>query len=208
MGHKFTEITFTPKVKAFQERHGSRRTYSRNEVGASHHDSLGDSEAQFVAARDSFYMASVGETGWPYVQHRGGPPGFLRVLDDKTIGFADYRGNRQYISVGNFGSDCRVSLFLIDYPNRARLKILGRARVVDPVEGETLEKLSQPEYGARVERGILISVEAFDWNCSQHITPRFTIPEIEEKTSLLRQRIIQLETRLADGSPGASEGQL
>ena len=196
MGHKFSEIAFTPKVKALQERHGSRRAYSRNEAGPSHHDSLGQAEAEFISARDSFYMASVGETGWPYVQHRGGPPGFLRVLDQNTIGFADYRGNRQYISTGNITADDRVSLFLMDYPNRARLKIFGRARIAGSEDTESLAILESPAYGARIERGILISIEAVDWNCSQHITPRFTLQEIEAKTAELRQRIIQLESEL------------
>jgi hypothetical protein len=196
VGHKFAELAFTPKVKAAQEQHGSRRAYSRMESGEDHHDVLGPNEAGFIGARDSFYMATVSETGWPYIQHRGGPAGFVRILDDKTIGFADFRGNRQYVSVGNLQTEDRVSLFLIDYPNRARLKILGRARMVDTSDKETLQRLSMPEYGAQVERGILISIEAFDWNCPQHITPRFTLAEIEEGTAPLRQRIAELEEAL------------
>ena len=183
MGHKFAELAFTHEVKAAQERNGSRRAYSRMEAGEDHHNVLGTSEAGFIAARDSFYMATVSETGWPYIQHRGGPIGFVRALDDKTIGFADFRGNRQYVSVGNLQTEDRVSLFLMDYPNRARLKILGRARIVDANDKETLQRLSMPEYEAQVERGILISIEAFDWNCPQHITPRFTLAEIEEGTA-------------------------
>ena len=189
-------LAFTPEVKAAQEQHGSRRAYARMEAGEDHHDVLGPSEAGFIAARDSFYMATVSETGWPYIQHRGGPVGFVRVLDDKTIGFADFRGNRQYVSVGNLQTEDRVSLFLMDYPNRARLKILGRARIVDANDKETLQRLSMPEYEAQVERGILISIEAFDWNCPQHITPRFTLAEIEEGTAPLRQRIAELEEAL------------
>jgi uncharacterized protein len=204
VGHKFTEIAFTPNVMALQERNGSRRAYSRSEAGTSHHDALGVSEAEFIAARDSFYMASVSETGWPYVQHRGGPPGFLRVLNEKTIGFADYRGNRQYISVGNFASDDRVSLFLMDYANRARLKILGRAKLVEPDDEETLGRLLQSDYHARVERGILIAVEAFDWNCSQHITQRFTLTEVEQATAPLHQKIANLESALAATGPWTS----
>ena len=196
MGHKFAELAFTPKVKAAQEQNGSRRSYSRMEAGADHHDVLGPNEAGFIAARDSFYMATVSETGWPYIQHRGGPVGFMRVLDEKTIGLADFRGNRQYVSVGNLQTEDRVSLFLMDYPNRARLKILGRARIVDANDTETLQRISMPEYKAQVERGILISVEAFDWNCPQHITPRFTLAEIEEGTAPLRQRIAELEEAL------------
>ena len=196
MGHKFAELAFTPWVKAAQEHNGSRHAYSRMEAGEVHHDVLGPNEAGFIAARDSFYMATVSETGWPYIQHRGGPAGFVRVLDEKTIGLADFRGNRQYVSVGNLQTEDRVSLFLMDYPNRARLKILGRARVVDANDTETLQRLSIPEYKAQVERGILISIEAFDWNCPQHITPRFTLAEIEEGTASLRQRIAELEEAL------------
>lgn len=196
MGHKFAELAFTPEVKAAQERNGSRRAYERMEAGEDHHNVLGPIEAGFIAARDSFYMASVSETGWPYIQHRGGPAGFVRVLDDKTLGFADFRGNRQYVSVGNLQTEDRVSLFLMDYPNRSRLKILGRARIVDANDKEALQRLSMPEYGAHVERGILISIEAFDWNCPQHITPRFTLAEIEEGTKPLRQRIAELEEAL------------
>jgi predicted pyridoxine 5'-phosphate oxidase superfamily flavin-nucleotide-binding protein len=196
MGHKFAELAFTPEVKAAQERNGSRRAYARMEAGEDHHYVLGPSEAGFIAARDSFYMATVSETGWPYIQHRGGPAGFVRALDDKTIGFADFRGNRQYVSVGNLQTEDRVSLFMMDYPNRARLKILGRARIVGANDKETLQRLSMPEYGAQVERGILISIEAFDWNCPQHITPRFTLAEIEAGTAPLRQRIAELEEAL------------
>jgi len=203
MGHKFAELAFTPKVKVAQEQHGSRRAYSRMEEGNDHHDVLGPNEAGFIASRDSFYMATVSETGGPYIQHRGGPAGFVRVLDNKTIGFADFRGNRQYVSVGNLKTEDRVSLFLMDYPNRARLKILGRARIVDGNDKDTLGRLSMPEYNAQVERGILISIEAFDWNCPQHITPRFTLAEIEEGTAPLRQRIAELEKALQLKAPDA-----
>ncbi len=171
------------------------------EEGKPHHDVLGPEEAGFIAARDSFYMATVSETGWPYIQHRGGPPGFLRVLDEKTIGVADFRGNRQYISVGNLQTDDRVSLFLMDYPNRARLKILGRARIVDAADGETLRRLSFADYKGEIERGLLITVEAFDWNCPQHITQRFTLAEIEATTGPLRRRIAELEDALVQKLP-------
>uniref|UniRef100_UPI002FC94689 pyridoxamine 5'-phosphate oxidase family protein n=1 Tax=Bosea sp. (in: a-proteobacteria) TaxID=1871050 RepID=UPI002FC94689 len=131
MTHRFLEIATTPAVRAAQQAQGSRRAYARQEEGALHHDRLGGSEAAFIAARDSFYMASVSETGWPYLQHRGGPAGFLRVLDETTLGFADLRGNRQYLSLGNLTVDDRVCLFLMDYGNRARLKLFGRARFHD-----------------------------------------------------------------------------
>lgn len=184
-----------------QERNGSRRSYARMEEGKPHHDVLGPEEAEFIAARDSFYMATVSETGWPYIQHRGGPPGFMRILDEKTIGVADFRGNRQYISVGNLQTDDRVSLILMDYPNRARLKILGRARIVDADDGETLQLLSLTDYKGTIERGLLITVEAFDWNCPQHITQRFTLAEIEAATDPLRQRIAELEEALVQNRP-------
>ena len=148
--------------------------------------------------RDSFYMASVSETGWPYIQHRGGPAGFLKVLDDKSIGFADFRGNRQYVSVGNLQADDRVSLFLMDYANQTRLKILGRARIVNSSEAEILQRLALPAYRAQVERGIVISIAAFDWNCPQHITQRYTLEEIEAATAPLRKRIEELENALKE----------
>jgi hypothetical protein len=177
MGHKFAEIAFTPGVQRMQERMGSRRGYARLLGGDAHHDRLRPSEAEFIGARDSFYIASVSETGWPYIQHRGGPKGFLRVLDERTIGFADFSGNRQYVSVGNIAGDDRISLFLMDYPNRTRLKILGHAREIGHCDAD-LERLSVPGYRARVERGLLVKVAAFDWNCPQHITPRYTAEEI------------------------------
>jgi predicted pyridoxine 5'-phosphate oxidase superfamily flavin-nucleotide-binding protein len=196
MGHRFAEIAFTPNVKVAQEQNGSRRSNARFEGGEPLRHRLGDREAQFIAARDSFYMATVSETGWPYIQHRGGPAGFLRVLDEKTIGFADFSGNRQYISVGNLAGNDRVSLFLMDYANKARLKILGHAQVVPPDDAETMGKLAVDGVDARIERGFLIGIEAFDWNCSQHIIERYTLSEVEEATAILRTRIAELETRL------------
>lgn len=198
MGHKFAEIAFTPMVKALQEQLGSRANYARMERGgADRNHVLGPSEAGFIAQRDSFYMASVSETGWPYVQHRGGPEGFVRVLDERTIGFGDFSGNRQYVSVGNLLKDNRVSLFFMDYPNRTRLKLLGRVNLVGPQDSSTLAKIAVPGYRARVERGFLISVEAFDWNCPQHITPRYTLQQVETSTAALRSRIAELEAELA-----------
>ena len=196
MGHRFAELAFTPKVKAFQEALGSRRGYARMESGKDSHAALGPREAAFIAERDSFYMASVSETGWPYVQHRGGPVGFARVLDERTLGFADFTGNRQYVSVGNLSGDDRVSLFFMDYPNRTRLKLLGRAERIGLDRPELLAKLALPGYPAEVERGFRIRVEAFDWNCPQHITPRFTLAEVEAATAPLRQRIAELEAKL------------
>lgn len=198
MGHKFAEIAFTPTVKSIQEDQGSRASYARMEDGEDSNNLLSDREAGFIAARDSFYMATASETGWPYVQHRGGPVGFLRVLDETSIGFADFRGNRQYVSVGNLTTDNRVSLFLMDYPNKLRLKLLGRARLIGVDDTAILEKLELPDYRARVERGIVIDVEAFDWNCPQHITPRFTQAEIAQAAAPLHARIAELEAQLAE----------
>jgi len=179
MGHKFAEIAFTSAVRDLQEVHGSRRSYARMEQGEDYNDVLGDDEAAFIGARDSFYMATVSETGWPYVQHRGGPIGFVRVLDARTLGFADFRGNRQYVSVGNLRTDDRAALFFMDYPNRLRLKLLGRVTLLEP-GSERLGELQVADYRARVERGFIIRVEAFDWNCSQHITPRYTMEQLRE----------------------------
>ena len=197
MGHRFAELAFMPTVMAVQEHEGSRDSYRRLEGGEAHHDRLGPAEASFIAARDSFYMATVSETGWPYLQHRGGPRGFLKVLDEGTIGFADFRGNRQYVSVGNLLGDDRVALILVDYPNRRRLKILGRARAVTMDDAAKLGRLDLPGYRAKVERGLLIAVETFDWNCPQHLTPRFTTEEIAGAVALLHARIAELEAALA-----------
>jgi len=197
-GHQFARIAFTPTVRAIQEAEGSRTAYAKNDLGEAHHHLLSSREAAFIAMRDSFYMATVTETGWPYMQHRGGPPGFLRVLDEKTLGFADYRGNRQYVSVGNLANNDRVALFLMDYPNRARLKILGRAKVIGLKDDAALiAKLMTPGYRAKPEHAMLITVEAFDWNCSQHITERFTLADVERATEGLRGRIAELEEELA-----------
>ncbi|MBI3453480.1 MAG: pyridoxamine 5'-phosphate oxidase family protein [Rhodospirillales bacterium] len=198
MGHRFAEIAFTDTVKRMQEAMGSRQSYARMDgIAETVNGALGPSEAAFIGARDSFYMATASETGWPYVQHRGGPTGFVRVLDEKTIGFADFRGNRQYVSVGNLMKDDRVSLFFMDYPNKTRLKLLGRAKLVGLKDRETLARLETPDYRARTERGFVIQVEAFDWNCSQHITERFTLAEIDAVVVPLRRRIAELEARLA-----------
>jgi ferredoxin-NADP reductase/predicted pyridoxine 5'-phosphate oxidase superfamily flavin-nucleotide-binding protein len=180
MGHRFAALAFTDSVREVQQALGSRAGYAAMDEGEDYNHALTEREAAFIAARDSLYMASVTETGWPYVQHRGGPVGFVRILDERTIGFADYRGNRQYISVGNVRKDDRVALFFMDYPNRTRLKILGRARLVGDDESELLARLEVDHYRAAVERGFVIRIEAFDWNCPQHITPRYTEAEVEE----------------------------
>jgi len=194
MPHHFAEIAFTPAVKKVQEELGSRSSYARMEgVPDAVNHRLTDAEAGFIAARNSLYMATVSETGWPYIQHRGGPTGFVRVLDESTIGFADFRGNRQYVSVGNLLTDGRVSLFFMDYPNKTRLKMFGRARIIGPDDQAVLSRLEMPHYRARIERGFVITVEGFDWNCPQHITERYTLEEVRPLTA----RIAELEAELA-----------
>jgi predicted pyridoxine 5'-phosphate oxidase superfamily flavin-nucleotide-binding protein len=194
MARAFSEIAYTPKVLAMQERQGSAAAYAKFlKPEAGRNDSLGPAEAAFIAERDGFYQATVSETGWPYVQFRGGPKGFLRVLDEKTIGYADFRGNRQYISVGNLKGDDRVSLILIDYPGQHRLKLFGHARLVDAADDPDLAtSLHPPAYEARPERAVLIRIEGYDWNCQQHIPQRFTIEELEEHLAPLRAEIARL----------------
>lgn len=179
MGRRFAEIAFTDTVRNVQTAMGSRHSYEKMAARAEAGDRIGPDEAAFIAARDSFYMATVSETGWPYMQHRGGPAGFVRVLDEGTLGFADFRGNKQYISVGNLLGDDRIALFFMDYANRARLKVLGRVKLVGESSPDLLERLVVPGYDAPVERGFVIGVEAFDWNCPQHITPRYTLEELK-----------------------------
>ncbi|MBI3676480.1 MAG: pyridoxamine 5'-phosphate oxidase family protein [Proteobacteria bacterium] len=197
MGYRYGEIAFTDAVKKIQEKLGSRSVYAQRENDEPTNVALSPREAAFIGLRNSFYMASIGETGWPYVQHRGGPAGFVRVFDEQTIGFADFRGNRQYISVGNVSTDNRVSLFFMDYANRARLKLYGRVTLIGDEAKDTLAKLELPDYRARVERGFLIHVEALDWNCSQHITQRFALTEIEAAMAPLHARIAELEGLVA-----------
>ncbi|MEO1720642.1 MAG: pyridoxamine 5'-phosphate oxidase family protein [Pseudomonadota bacterium] len=197
MTRRYHELLFTPTVKAVQSALGSRDMLSTDEEDeAIHRDELTPSEATFITLRDSFYMASTSSAGWPYVQHRGGPAGFVKVFDQKTIGFADFAGNRQYVSVGNLLDDDRASLFFMDYPNRRRLKILGRAKFIDAEQRDLLEQLIVPGYRARVERGVLIKVEAFDWNCPQHITPRQVDEDSAAEVAALRRRVAELESAL------------
>ncbi len=178
MAHGFAEIAFTPTVRDIQTAEGSRESYASFDQGPAFNHRLTEKERQFIGTRDSFYMASVGETGWPYIQHRGGPLGFLKVLDDQHLGFADYAGNRQYISRGNFASNDRVALFFMDYANRRRLKLLGRVRVLQSKQSEEIAALLDTDYLTQVERGYIVTVEGFDWNCPQHITPRFSLAEV------------------------------
>jgi len=198
---RFSSIAFTPAVKRLQELDGSRASYARREAGGDAPDALGAGEAQFIAERDSFHMATVSETGWPYLQHRGGPKGFLKVLDAHTLAFADFQGNRQHVSEGNLAGDDRVALILMDYANRRRLKLLGHARAVDAAAEPALAAaLTEAGYRATVERVMVIRVEAFDWNCPQHITPRFSEAELGPIIEPLRARIRELEEQLAFAS--------
>ena len=179
MTRRYTDITFTDSVRNVQSRYGTRHNAEKVEHWDVDDGHFSEREAQFIAARDSFYLASVGEDGWPYVQFRGGPPGFLKVLSDDRLGYADFRGNLQYISTGNIAHDDRVALFLMDYPNKRRLKIMARARVVEAADDpDLMEQLVVPGYRARVERGVVFTLEAYDWNCSQHITPRYSEVEL------------------------------
>ncbi|WP_151480729.1 pyridoxamine 5'-phosphate oxidase family protein [Streptomyces albicerus] len=197
MSNRFAQLTFTPDVQRHQREHGSDRAYRRMTEGPAEADRLGPDETLFLGERDSFYLATVGATGWPYIQHRGGPRGFLKVLDEHTIGFGDLRGNRQYITRGNLDHDDRVSLFLMDYAHRARLKILGRARAVED-DPDLIERLSVEGYPAKVERAIVIDVEGLDWNCRQHIPQLFPADAVHEALDSLRERIAELERENAE----------
>ena len=179
MTHRFADITFTDSVKATQLDYGSRTNNERLQNHAGPNDQLGAKEAAFIALRDTFYLATVNEDGWPYVQHRGGPAGFLKILGPNQLAYADFRGNTQLISVGNTSRNDRCSLILMDYPNRRRLKVLGHMHVKDVrgLEEDAVSKVSHPEYKAKIERIVLIDVVAFDWNCPQHITRRYTESE-------------------------------
>jgi len=203
MSYGFLDVAITPSVRAAQAELGADRLW-RNFKGHREFDHFTENEIAFISARDSFYMASVSETGWPYVQHRGGPVGFLKVLDEKTLAFADYRGNRQYISIGNLAANDRACLFLMDYPGRARLKIYVHVELValdaDPA---LTEQVTDVSYRAKLERILRLKLETFDWNCSQHITPRFSEEQVAEAVGPLRERLHELEQENA-----ALRGQL
>ena len=181
MPRKYTSLTFTDSVKATQAHFGARTSGEKVESWEVDDDHLSALEASFIAERDSFYMATVNQDGWPYLQHRGGPPGFLKVIDNQTLGFADYRGNRQYISAGNLRENDRVALLLMDYPNQRRLKLMVHTEAFDAAARPDLDLLQDESYSGRVERYVLFHIAAFDWNCPQHITPRFTATEWESK---------------------------
>ncbi len=194
MATKFLELAITDSVRKAQEHYFGN---SQRIAEAPERDALTNDETQFIQSRDSFYLATVTESGWPYMQHRGGAPGFLRVVSPTQLAFADYKGNRQMLSTGNLAANDRVCLFLMDYPARTRLKILGHAKVVDAREHpELVAQLAEPEARGIVERIFLIEVVSFDWNCPKYITPRYTAAEVEEAVAPLRERIAELEAQL------------
>ena len=196
MAKNFATLAFTDAVKAMQEKAGSRSSYARMERDV-YVDGLTDSEIRFIEERDSLYMASIGGNNFPYIQHRGGPKGFLKVLDEKRIGFIDFRGNMQYITVGNMATYNNVALIMVDYPARARLKILAKAEIVELKDDPALYKLLDLEdYKFKPERMMVFHVEAYDWNCPQHITPRYTIEEIEAAFAGQRNHISKLEAEV------------
>ena len=182
MNKNFTRFTFTGSVKKAQERYGTRRSYARMETAGDRYV-LTDKEASFIQSRDSFYVATVGENGWPYVQFRGGPKGFLKMIDATTLGYADFRGNGQYISTGNIQASHKAALILMDYPSRQRLKLWVEATIIEAEQdAELMQRLAMPDYKARIERLVIFAVQAYDWNCPQHITPRYTVEEIKALT--------------------------
>ena len=191
-----SDIAFTPSVKAEQERLGSRSSYARMEQRGGWHDRVTAELSQFLAQRDSFYLGTANSEGQPYIQHRGGPAGFLRVLDHKTLAFADFGGNKQYITAGTLHENDKAFLFLMDYRNRQRIKVWGRARVVEDDPG-LLSRLTDPAYPGRPERAIVFEIEAWDSNCPQHIAPRYTEQDVETITGALRARIGELEAELS-----------
>ncbi|MES1226865.1 MAG: pyridoxamine 5'-phosphate oxidase family protein [Bacteroidota bacterium] len=198
MAKNFATLAFTDAVKAMQEKLGSRSGYARMERD-NYVDGLTENEIDFIAQRDSFYMASIGENNFPYIQHRGGPKGFVKVLDAKRIGFIDFKGNMQYISVGNIATNNNVALIMVDYPSRARLKILAKAEIIELKHNPALyDLLDLTEYKFKPERMMVLNVEAYDWNCPQHITPRYTLEDIEEAFAGQRSHIAKLEAEIKE----------
>ena len=195
MTYGFLDIAVTPSVRAVQEQMGVAHIW-QDFQGQRAFDGFTDGEAAFIAERDSFYMATVSETGWPYVQHRGGPRGFLKMVDEHTLVFADYRGNKQYISIGNVAANERACLFLMDYAHRARLKMYMHVETLTPEHDPALTALvTDPGYKAKIERIFRLRLETFHWNCPQHITPRFTEQEVSAATAPLRARLAELEAQ-------------
>lgn len=189
----YSQLAFSEAAKQLQQEFGSRQIYERVEK---HHvvDGFTENETRFMAEQDHLYLASIGPNGYPYIQHRGGPKGFVKVLNDHTLAFVDFSGNRQYISVGNIATNPNVALILISYPHRARLKVYAQAKVVLlPDEPELFAQIDPTDYKHRPERMLVLTVQAYDWNCPQHITPRYTAEELEPAFAAQRQQIADLE---------------
>ncbi len=198
MAKNFAEIAFTDAVKKIQERQGSRNSYERMEKFTII-DGLTINEVNFIQDRDSFYLASIGENEFPYIQHRGGPKGFLKLLDSKRVGFIDFVGNKQYVSVGNITTNPNVSLIMIDYPSKTRLKIFAKAEVVELKDNpELYDLLNVEDYKFRPERMMIFHIEAYDWNCPQHITPRYTVDEINEVFASQKEYLVKLEAEIKE----------
>jgi uncharacterized protein len=209
MAHQFSTLAFTDNIKAVQREMGSRPANEKRTERGPANDTFGEFEKEFIAARDGFYIATVGETGWPYIQFRGGPTGFLQVLDDRTLAYADITGNRQYITTGNLRSNHRAALFLMDYPHQARLKILGNVEVVSWSEAGEWKNQLPIEPKGRPERAVRIHLAAFDWNCPQHITPRWTLEELQQtdlfkRIHSLEDEVKRLRAELAQARAGAT----
>jgi uncharacterized protein len=196
MPRKFTKLAFTPSVKAAQEQRGSRQTYAKFEQTGSDNDTVTPEIAEFIPQLDGFYLGTINSNGYPYIQFRGGAPGFLKVLDERTLGFADFQGNVQYLTVGNLLENDKAFLFLMDYRHRRRLKIWGRAKFIED-DRELIERLRVPDYNAKIERAIVFAIEAWNWNCPQHIPVRYSEKEVEAIIAPLQSRIDRLETLLA-----------
>ena len=190
-----SDIAFTPTVKAIQQRKGSRTSYERMEAGRGWSTAITPDLADFIAAQTSVFFGTASADGQPYIQHRGGPPGFLRVLDERTIAFADYRGNRQYISQGNLADNPQAFLFLIDYAHRQRIKIWGKARVVED-DPELVQSLMPEGYKARPEQAFILAVSAWDSNCPQHIPQRFEAADVAAALAERDRRIEELTRQL------------
>jgi predicted pyridoxine 5'-phosphate oxidase superfamily flavin-nucleotide-binding protein len=208
MAKNFASLAFTNMVKAMQEKYGSRASYARMERDT-FADGLTESEIDFISQRDSLYMASIGDNNFPYIQHRGGPKGFVKVLDEKRIGIIDFRGNMQYISVGNIATNNNVAMIMVDYPARTRLKILAKAEMVEIKDDPKLyELLDLDDYKFKPERMMVFHIEAYDWNCPQHITPRYTVEDIEEAFAGQREHIITLQAEIKELKQKLQEKEL
>ncbi len=195
MARLISDIAFTPTVKTVQEKKGSRENYAKMEQKGGWSDTVTDDLAQFISERDSFYLGTASGDGQPYIQHRGGKPGFLKVVDERTLAFADFKGNRQYLSTGNLLDNDKAYIFLMDYPNRRRIKIWGTAKVVDD-DPALIEQLTDTDYKGKPEQAIVFTITAWDVNCPQHITRRYTETEVSEIVDPLKERIAELEAQL------------